>query len=274
MLKKLTFSLAIILLILPAIITAQTSPEDFLGHKVGADYKLADYSQITAYFKKLDEESEKIKLLNIGKTTLGKPMLLAVITSKENMNQLDTFKGITRKLRNASGLTPDDARKLAKEGKAIILLTCNLHSTEIASSQMAMELAYKLVTGKIPYNAEKILNDVIVLLAPTINPDGEQMVTEWYRKYVGTKYEGSSMPWLYHHYAGHDDNRDWFMFNLLETQAITKVLYHDWIPQIHIDEHQMGRGKIICSSFHESSCTHHTPTYMARCGSMRHEYVL
>jgi len=240
MLKKLTLSLSIILLILPAIITAQTSPEDFLGHKVGADYKLADYSQITAYFKKLDEESEKIKLLNIGKTTLGKPMLLAVITSKENMDQLDTFKGITRKLRNANGLTPDDARKLAKQGKAIVLLTCNLHSTEIASSQMAMELAYNLVTGKTPYNTEKVLNDVIVLLSPTINPDGEQMVTEWYRKYVGTKYEGSSMPWLYHHYAGHDDNRDWFMFNLLESQAITKVLYHDWIPQIHIDEHQMG----------------------------------
>ncbi len=240
MLKKLTLSLSIILLILPAIITAQTSPEDFLGHKVGADYKLADYSQITAYFKKLDEESEKIKLLNIGKTTLGKSMLLAVITSKENMDQLDTFKGITRKLRDANGLTPDDARKLAKQGKAIVLLTCNLHSTEIASSQMAMELAYNLVTGKTPYNTEKVLNDVIVLLSPTINPDGEQMVTEWYRKYVGTKYEGSSMPWLYHHYAGHDDNRDWFMFNLLETQAITKVLYHDWIPQIHIDEHQMG----------------------------------
>jgi hypothetical protein len=240
MLKKLTLSLSIILLILPAIITAQTSPEDFLGHKVGADYKLADYNQITAYFKKLDEESEKIKLLNIGKTTLGKSMLLAVITSKENMDQLDTFKGITRKLRDANGLTPDDARKLAKQGKAIVLLTCNLHSTEIASSQMAMELAYNLVTGKTPYNTDEVLNDVIVLLSPTINPDGEQMVTEWYRKYVGTKYEGSSMPWLYHHYAGHDDNRDWFMFNLLESQAITKVLYHDWIPQIHIDEHQMG----------------------------------
>jgi len=240
MFKKLILSLSIILLILPAIITAQTSPKDFLGHKVGADYKLADYSQITAYFKKLDEESEKIKLLNIGKSTLGKPMLLAVITSKENMDQLDTFKGITRKLRDARGLTPDDARKLAKKGKAIILLTCNIHSTEIASSQMSMELAYKLVTGKTPYNTDKVLNDVIVLLSPTTNPDGEQMVTEWYRKYVGTKYEGSSMPWLYHHYAGHDDNRDWFMFNLLETQAITKVLYHDWIPQIHIDEHQMG----------------------------------
>jgi hypothetical protein len=105
---------------------------------------------------------------------------------------------------------------------------------------MAMELAYNLITGKTPYNTDKVLNDVIVLLSPTINPDGEQMVTEWYRKYVGTKYEGSSMPWLYHHYAGHDDNRDWFMFNLLESQAITKVLYHDWIPQIHIDEHQMG----------------------------------
>ncbi len=219
---------------------AQTPPEDFLGHQVGADRKLADYNQIQAYFHKLDQESAKIKVLEIGKSTLNKPMIMAVITSEENMAKLDEYKAISKKLRDARGLTPEEARSLAKQGKLILLFTCNIHSTEIASSQMAMELAYKLVTGQTPFDVNKVLKDVIVLLVPTTNPDGEQMVTEWYRKYVGTKYEGGRMPWLYHHYAGHDDNRDWFMFNLSETRAVSKVLYHDWIPQIHIDEHQMG----------------------------------
>lgn len=219
---------------------SQTSPENFLGHKVGADRKLADYNQIRDYFQKLDKESDRIKVMTIGKTTLGKPMIMAVITSASNMAKLDEYRAITRKLRDAGDLTPEAAKELARKGKAIVLITCSLHATEIAASQMSMELAYKLVTGDTPFDSEKALNDVILLLAPTINPDGEQMVTEWYRKYLGTKFEGGRMPWLYHHYAGHDNNRDWFMFNLPETKAVTKVLYHTWIPQIHIDEHQMG----------------------------------
>jgi len=231
---------ALILLLLPSFLASQTPPEDFLGHKVGADRKLADYGQIQEYFAKLDAESEKMKVLTIGETTLGKPMILAVITSEENMASLEKYTQITKRLRDARGLTPQDAKELAKQGKAVLMITCSLHATEIAASQMAMELAYLLVTGQTPFDAEKALSDVIVLLSPTINPDGQQMVTDWYRKYVGTKYEGGSMPWLYHHYAGHDNNRDWFMFNLKETRAVTKVLYHDWIPQIHIDEHQMG----------------------------------
>jgi len=225
---------------LSVLITAQTPPSEFLGFDVGADGKLADYSQIQAYFQKLADESSKIKLLTIGESTLKKPMLMAVITSEKNMAKLDTYRGISKQLRDARGLTPGKAGELAREGKVMVLFTCSIHSTEIAASQMSMEFAYKLVTGDTPFDADEVLDKVIVLLAPTINPDGHQMVTEWYRKNVGTKYEGSRMPWLYHHYAGHDDNRDWFMFNLSETKAVTKVLYHDWIPQIHIDEHQMG----------------------------------
>jgi len=239
--KLLRASLSFLLLfLLPYFLVAQTSPEDFLGFKAGTDRKLADYNQIKAYFEKLDQESAKLKIFNIGHSTKKKTMIMAVITSEQNMAKLDTYREIVKKLRDPRTLALEDAKKLAKQGKVIVLITCNIHATEIASSQMAMEFAYKLVTGKAPFDAEKVLNDVIVLIVPTTNPDGQKMVTDWYRKYVGTKYEGGRMPWLYQHYSGHDNNRDWFMFNLPESRAVTKVLYHDWLPQIHIDEHQMG----------------------------------
>jgi hypothetical protein len=228
------------LILFPAAGPAQTSPEKFLGHKVGADRKLADYGQIKAYFEKLDQETPKLELLTIGESTLKKPLIMAVISAEENMSRLDRYREITKKLRDPRTLAPEEARKLAAEGKVILLITCSIHATEIAASQMSMELAYKLVTGDTPFDADRVLRDVIILLVPSSNPDGNQMVADWYRKYLGTKYEGGPMPWIYHYYAGHDDNRDWFMFNLSETRAVSKVLYQDWLPQIHIDEHQMG----------------------------------
>jgi hypothetical protein len=240
MLRRSAIALLIAGLVLPAALFSQTPPETFLGHAVGADRKLADYDQIKAYFRLLDSESPKLKLLEIGTSTLGKPMIMAVITSEDNMARLDEYRETARKLKMARGLTDDDARRLARDGKVIVTITCSLHATEIAASQMAMEFAYDLVTGKAFFDIEAALRDVIVLLIPTSNPDGHQMVTEWYRKYVGTPFEGGNMPWLYHHYAGHNNNRDWFMFNLAETRAVSRVLYHDWFPQIHIDEHQMG----------------------------------
>jgi hypothetical protein len=238
--SKITSLIAIALAILPTVAAAQTSPEAFLGHRVGADRRLADYGLIRAYFEKLDGESARIQVLTIGETTLKKPMIMAVISSEENMGRIETYKAIVKKLRDPRVTAPDEAAKLAAEGKVILLITCSLHASEIAASQMAMELAYDLVAGKTPFDADKTLKDVIVLLVPSINPDGQQMECDWYRKNLGTKHEGGEMPWIYHHYAGHDNNRDWFMFNLAETRAVTRVLYHDWIPQIHIDEHQMG----------------------------------
>jgi hypothetical protein len=223
-----------------AALTAQTPPDKFLGHKVGEDRKLADYGQIKAYFEKLAQETNKLKLFTIGESVLKKPMIMAAISTADNLAKLDRWKEITHKLRDPRATSVEEARKLAKEGKAIVLITCSLHATEVAASQMSMELAYDLVTGKTFFDAGKVLSDVVVLLVPTHNPDGNQMVVDWYRKYVGTEFEGGGMPWLYHHYAGHDNNRDWYMFNLPETRAVTKVLYHDWLPQIHVDEHQMG----------------------------------
>ncbi len=239
-LGKRLVAVPVLLILLGSALPAQTPPEKFLGFKVGEDRKLADYTQITGYFQKLAQETPRLKVFEIGKSTLGKPMIMAAISTPENLARLDRWKEIAKKLRDPRVTSVDEARKLAKEGKVFLLITCSLHSTEIAASQMSMELAYDLVTGKTFFDSAKALGDVVVLLVPTHNPDGNQIVVDWYRKYVGTKYEGSNAPWLYHPYAGHDDNRDWFMFNLVETRAVTNVLYHDWLPQIHIDEHQQG----------------------------------
>ena len=223
-----------------AVLQAQTTPEQFLGFKPGADRKLADYGQITAYFQKLAQESSRVKLFTIGESTLKKPIIMAAISTPENLAKLDRWKEITHMLRDPRGTSPEEARKLAREGKAMVLITCSLHATEVAASQMSMQLAYDLAAGRTFFDAEKALKDVIVLLVPSHNPDGNQMVTDWYKKYVGTKFEGGNMPWLYQSYAGHDNNRDWYMFNLPETRAVTNVLYRDWLPQVHIDEHQQG----------------------------------
>ncbi|OGD10971.1 MAG: hypothetical protein A2Y86_04560, partial [Candidatus Aminicenantes bacterium RBG_13_62_12] len=231
---------ALAIAFLPWLAPAQTSPEHFLGHKAGADRKLADYGQIRAYFEKLDQESAKLKLFTIGESTLKRPIIMAVISTEENLDRLDRYREIVRKLRDPRTLALEEAKKLAAEGNTILLITCSIHASEIAASQMSMELAHKLVTGDTPFDADRVLRDVIVLLVPSHNPDGNQMVVDWYRKFLGTKYEGGPMPWIYHHYAGHDNNRDWFMFNLPETRAVSQVLYYDWLPQIHIDEHQMG----------------------------------
>jgi hypothetical protein len=193
-----------------------------------------------AYFQKLAQETPKMKLFTIGETTLKKPMIMAAISTPENLAKLDQYKEITHKLRDPRITSADEAKKLVKEGKAIVSITCSIHATEIAASQMSMELAYDLVTGKTPYETDTVFNNVILLLVPTINPDGNQMVVDWYKKYVGTKFEGGPMPWLYHHYAGHDNNRDLYMNNLSESKAVSTFLYHDYLPQIEIDEHQMG----------------------------------
>ena len=215
------------------------TPSQFLSFEVGADRNLADYKQIRAYFKALDAASDRVEIETLGKTTLGDEMIMAVISSEENLRNKDKYKEIAHKLADPRGLSKAQIDSLVNEGKGILLITCNIHSTEIGSSQMAMEWAYKLATAQDP-ETKKRLNDVIVLLVPSLNPDGETMVTDWYRKYVGTKYEGGAMPYLYHHYVGHDDNRDWYMLTQIETKNVNHMVYHEWFPQFWLDEHQMG----------------------------------
>jgi hypothetical protein len=215
------------------------TPSEFLGFEVGADKKLADYRQIAKYFQALKAASPRVEIEVLGKTTLGEDMFLAVISSEENIRNLRHIKDTARRLADPRGLSDADAQKLAHEGKLVLLVTCNIHSTEIGASQMAMEWAHALATATDPATVKR-LNDVVLLLVPSLNPDGQIMETEWYRKNLGTKFEGSRMPWLYHHYVGHDDNRDWYMLTQKESQALTRAVYKEWFPQVWLDEHQMG----------------------------------
>lgn len=215
------------------------TPSEFLKFEVGADRQLADYRQIASYFKALAATSSRLEIETLGKTTLGEEMFMAVISSEENLRNKARYQEIARKLADPRGLSREQIDALAGEGKAIFLLTCNIHANEIGSSQMAMEWAYKLVTAQ-DVETKRRLNDVIVLLVPSLNPDGQIMVTDWYRKYLGTKYEGGPMPYLYHHYVGHDNNRDWYMLTQIETKNVNHMVYHEWFPQFWLDEHQMG----------------------------------
>jgi hypothetical protein len=225
----------------PILAHSQTSPEAFLGHKVGTDRQLADNHQIHAYFTRLDAESKRVAVVDIGKSTLGEPMIMAVVTSEKNMANLDRYREIAKRLSDPRGISEEEARRLSQEGKVIVLITHGLHATEVGPAQAAMETAYKLAVGDTPFDSAKVLDDVIVLLIPVANPDGQLIVADWYKKQLGKEFEGGPIPWLYHHYAGHDNNRDGIMNNLVETRNISKVLWHDWFPQIYDDPHQMSK---------------------------------
>ena len=218
---------------------ALQTPSQFLGFEVGADKNLADYKQIVRYFRALAAGSPRVQVQDLGKTTLGEDFIMAVISSEANMRNLPRIKAIAKQLADPRGLSDAQIDALVREGKSVILVTCNIHSSEIASSQMAMEWAYTLATANDP-ETKKRLDNVVLLLVPSLNPDGENMITDYYRKFLGTRYEGGSLPWLYHHYVGHDNNRDWFMLTQIETKAMSRAVYHEWFPQVWVDEHQMG----------------------------------
>lgn len=226
----------------PAQTTTSTKlrgPSDFLGFEVGADRTLADYGQIESYFEYLARSSPRMQLESMGRTTDGNDFVLAMISTPANLRNRKHYQEIARKLADPRGLSRKQVDSLTRAGKAIVLLTNNIHSTEIGSTQMVMELAYQLVTATDP-DTERRLDSMILLLVPSLNPDGQMMETEWYRKWLGTPYEGGRMPWLYHHYAGHDNNRDWYMLTQKETKAMTRTAYKKWLPQVWLDVHQMG----------------------------------
>ena len=216
------------------------TPESVIGFKVGADRKLADWNQIVDYFRKLDAASARVKIDGEGKTTLGKPFLSVIITSEANMGNLEAIRQANLRLADPRGLSDDEAKKLITTGKTIIAHNHGIHATEVAAPQTSMELAYLLATSDEPRILD-ILDKAVIVMLPGHNPDGTQMVVDWYKKSLGTAWEGEEVPFLYHHYNGHDNNRDWYMFSQAESQATATLLYDRWKPQIVHDLHQMGR---------------------------------
>lgn len=212
-------------------------PREHLGFEVGADRKLADWPQITAYFARLAASSRSVHVDTLGPSTNGAPFIVTTISSPENIARLPAIRAGQALLADPRRLTPEDERRLLRDQPAVILINCNIHATEIASSQMAMELAWRLATND---TLQRHLRDLVVLLIPSQNPDGQHMVTEWYRRTLGTPFEGGPLPWIYHPYVGHDNNRDWYMVTQKETRLTTDLLYRRWWPEIVYDVHQMG----------------------------------
>jgi len=213
------------------------APESVLGHRPGDDFYLVNYDESREYFRKLAASSNRVKLITVGKTTRGLDWEIAIISSPENLANLDHFKEISRKLADGRGLTEESARALAREGRAIVHLDGGLHSTEVAGAQQSVLLAYKLVSSQGDPEVDAILNNVIVMLWPTLNPDGQNEVVSWYRKNVGTTFEVSPLPDLYQEYVGHDNNRDGYMNNMLESQDVTRTEI-EWDPVIFYCHHQ------------------------------------
>src|SRR5256714_5967116 len=242
------------------------APAGVIGFTPGDDRKLASWAKVVEYFQKLAAVSDRVKFEEIGKTTMGAPFVYATISAPENLKRLDEFKDIQRQLADprilADGIADYDTRNrlqaensklarqdwvrsdrkaadLIKRGKTIVAITCGIHSTEVGSYLSSMLIAYRLASSNDP-EVQDILRNTIILLVPSTNPDGVDIVNNWYQKTLGTPYEGTDPPELYHKYTGHDDNRDWYAFTQVETQLVVDKILNVWHPQIVHDIHQQG----------------------------------
>ena len=182
-------------------------------------------------FRRLDAASDRVQLEVAGQSTQGNEMLLAIISSERNLERLDRYRDIARRLALVRGVGDGEARALAREGKAVVWIDSGLHASEVATAQHAMRLAYHVATDESP-EMQAVRDNVILVLAPCINPDGMNMVVDWYRRTLHTPYQDSPMPWLYQKYVGHDNNRDGYMQTQKETQVVNRVLFREWLPQI------------------------------------------
>ena len=215
------------------------TPASVLGFEPGADRKLPTWKQVTDYFTALDKASPRVSVRTLGKTTLGRPFLVAFISDSATLANLDRYRTIQRKLADPRLRAPDELPKLIAGGKNVVLITSSIHSTEVGGFLTPFMLADRLARGE-SEDARNILANTIVMLVPSQNPDGVDIVGDWYRSTLGTAAEGSGPPALYHHYTGHDNNRDWYAFTQVETRYTVDSLYTPWDPQIVNDIHQQG----------------------------------
>ena len=249
------------------------SPKSVLGFTPGDDRTIAGWSQITDYFNRLDRASDRVTVEVLGQSTLKRPLIVAYISARENILALEKYKDIQQQLADPRKVTQNAQRdRLFANGKVVVAISCSIHSTEIVASQMSMQLAYELATAQ-DDDTREILQNTILLLIPSPNPDGIDIVANWYRKTFGTPHEGREPPELYHHYAGHDDNRDWFMLNLKETQLITRLFWHEWFPQIVYDVHQQGSNgsRFFIPPFYDPPNPNISPVLLRQVGLIGHK---
>ncbi|MEK6631269.1 MAG: M14 metallopeptidase family protein, partial [Acidobacteriota bacterium] len=216
-----------------------TTPKDQFGSNIGDDYFLATYAQLVSYWQKLDKESDRMTLVEIGKTAEGRQTYMAMITSPENHKKLDRYKEIVRRLALVDGVNEDEARKLSAEGRSVVWIDGGLHATEVVGAQSLIEMVFQMVS-RTDAETARFLNDTILLCVPA-NPDGMDLVSGWYmRNPDPLRRSTGNLPRLYQKYAGHDNNRDSYMVNMPETENMNRVLFKEWFPQIMYNHHQSG----------------------------------
>ena len=214
------------------------TPEAYFGHAMGAAKELARWDDILEYFTLVADASDRVQVDTAGPTTLDNPYVVVTMSAPGNLERLPDIRAASRRIAEGR-IDRAAAEAIADEIPATAVIHHNIHSTEIGASQTSVQLVYELATGT-DETTRTILQDVVTVLIPSGNPDGQIMVTDWYRENVGTEYERARMPWLYHHYAGHDNNRDFFQANLVETRYWMELMYHETYPQLYLDQHQMG----------------------------------
>ncbi len=236
------FLLTVIAILLPILAShaAPQSPAELFGFQPGDDYKLASYEQMETYYRQLAAESDRVQIREIGETPLGRTLYVLTISSEENLRNLERYRSISEQLARAR-IDTETAEQLAGEGKAVVWIDAGLHATELAHGQMATLLAHRVATEE-SAEMKAIRDNVILLLMPIMNPDGLEIVRKWYESQLDTPFEQTSPPELYHHYVGHDNNRDFFMNNMPESKAVAQVIYNEWYPQIIYDQHQSSPG--------------------------------
>jgi hypothetical protein len=220
---------------------ALPSPEQFFGYQMGADRKLANWDKLLDYYQTLAKTAPNLRLVELGKSSENRPYIALFISSPANLAKLDRLRQLNARLADPRGLSEAEAQKVIAEARAVVIQSFALHSSEVAASQTAAEYVYDSLTRK-DEEAQRMLDNVISIVVPSINPDGTQMIADWYMEHVGTPYEAAGLPWLYQKYSGHDNNRDGFALNLPESQNLGRLMYRDWLPQAYVDHHQMGSG--------------------------------
>lgn len=236
--RRLCLAVGLIVAAAAPLLAQVPSPEAHFGFRMGADRQLADADAIERYFERVDAASDRVRLVEIGPTTQGRRTVAAIVSSPENIRNLDRIRETNRRLADPRTLDAVEAARLAATHKAVIAIGCSIHAVEIGATQAANELLYTLASQDDP-DTLATLDQVVLILIPMLNPDGHRLVTDWYARQKGTAYEGGPMPWLYHTYAGHDLNRDAFMMNLAENRNLARFFYGDWHPHVFLSMHQM-----------------------------------